>query len=216
MKATSGVHSVKNRRPRHDPLHPCIYNLPKVFLGCATVDLDRELQSPFLAPGGQLPHLAQCVGNELLPAETGIHAHHQDVVGDVQYIVQHGHRGSGIDHDPRLGPFAADHPQGPVQMLTGFLVNGNLVGPGGDEDGRVLVRILDHQVHVQDRAGGLAERFDHRRSDGEIGHEMAVHHVHMEHAAAGRLERGNLLAQARKIGRKDGWQDLNHERYPRL
>ena len=43
---------------------------------------------------------------------------------------------------------------------------------------------------------------------------MAVHHVHMEHAAAGRLERGNLLAQTRKIGRKDGWQDLNHGRLP--
>ena len=97
-------------------------------------------------------------------------------------------------------------------MPAGFLMHQNLVGAGLDEYGRVLVGILDHQVHVQDRAGGLAERLDHGRPNGDIGHEMAVHDVHMEHAAADRLERGNLLAQTRKIGRENRWQDLNHER----
>ena len=50
LKSGRRIHSVKNRRPRHYPLHPGIYNLPKVFRGYATVDLDGEVQSPFLTP----------------------------------------------------------------------------------------------------------------------------------------------------------------------
>src|SRR5690242_3068886 len=45
------VHTVKNGRPRHHPFDPCIYDFPKVILGDAAVDLNPELQSPFLTPG---------------------------------------------------------------------------------------------------------------------------------------------------------------------
>ena len=147
----------------------------------------------------------------MLASETGVHAHHQNVVDDIQNIVQHGHRRGRIDHHAGLGAFALDHSQRPVQMRAGFLMHQNLVGARLDEQGRVPVGIGDHQVHVQDGAGGLAQRFDHRRSDGHVRHEMAIHHVQMKHAAAGRFERGNLLAQTREIGRENRWQDLNHE-----
>ena len=39
---------------------------------------------------------------------------------------------------------------------------------------------------------------------------MAVHHVHVDHRAAAPLGRGNLVGQVGKIGRKNGWQQLDH------
>ena len=87
----------------------------------------------------------------------------------------------------------------------------NLVRAGFDKYGRVTVRVLDHQVNVQGHPGDLAKRRHHRRTKGEIGHEMPVHHVHMEHPAAGGFELRHLLAQAGKIRREDGWKNLDHE-----
>src|ERR1700675_2638726 len=42
---------------------------------------------------------------------------------------------------------------------------------------------------------------------------MAVHHIDVEHAATGGFERCDLFAQAGKIRREDGWEDLDHRFY---
>jgi hypothetical protein len=39
---------------------------------------------------------------------------------------------------------------------------------------------------------------------------MAVHDVHVKNGRSGALDLGDLLAQMRKIRRKDGWEDFNH------
>src|SRR5581483_7935550 len=101
LECGRGIHTVKHRRPRHDPFGPCIYNFPKVVLSHATVDLDTERQSPFLAPGPELPHLPQRVGNKLLSPEPGIHTHYQHIIHDVQHLVKHRYRRGRIDHDAR-------------------------------------------------------------------------------------------------------------------
>src|SRR5580658_241868 len=82
------------------------------------------------------------------------------------------------------------------------------VGKGGDK----LVRVLDHQVAVERERGHLAQALHYRRPDGDIGHKMPIHDVHMNGGSASALGGGNLFRQPRKISRQDGWQQLNHAR----
>ena len=54
--------------------------------------------------------------------------------------------------------------------------------------------------------GGLAERLHHRRPDGEIGHKMAVHHVHVEHVGSRRVSSAAICSprRAKSAERMDG------------
>jgi hypothetical protein len=48
-----------------------------------------------------------------------------------------------------------------------------------------------------------AERLHHRRADGEVGHEMAVHHVDVDPVGAGLVDRAHFLAEPGEIGGQD-------------
>ena len=65
---------------------------------------------------------------------------------------------------------------------------------------------LDHQVDVDQRAGGvdlLGERVDRERAHRDRRHEVAVHDVDVDHARAGVEHLADLLAQAREVGGQD-------------
>ena len=67
-------------------------------------------------------------------------------------------------------------------------------------------------MHIQKSAGGLAKRFDHGNADGNVGHKMAVHHVHMEPVRAGGQDQFNIPLKICKVGRKDRGGKHGHER----
>ncbi len=62
-------------------------------------------------------------------------------------------------------------------------------------------RLFNHQMHVQVRPGYFSDGLDDRRSDGEVGHEVAIHDVQVEHGGAPALHARDLLSQARKVRR---------------
>ncbi len=95
-------------------------------------------------------------------------------------------------------------------MRAGFLVHQDLIGSGFDEHGRVTVWIRDHEVYIDGHARDFPERSKNRRTHREIRHEMAIHHIEMEHPATHSFELPDLVAQAREICREDGWKYLNH------
>jgi hypothetical protein len=64
-------------------------------------------------------------------------------------------------------------------------------------------------MHVHDRFHMFAERLHRRRTEGEVRHEMAVHHVHMDPVGALILDRPDLAPEIGEIGRQDGWCDLH-------
>ena len=74
-------------------------------------------------------------------------------------------------------------------------------------------RILDslmahHQVDIQWQGRGGADALHHRDADGDVGHEQAVHHVHMDVVGGGDLL--DVTAQVGKIGGENGGGDLDH------
>ena len=88
----------------------------------------------------------------------------------------------------------------------------NPVGTGVGERRNVLVGILDHQVAVERDIDRLAQRRDHRRPDRDIGHKMAVHHVHVEEGGATSHRRIGILGQAGEISRQYGRRYLDQDK----
>ena len=95
-------------------------------------------------------------------------------------------------------------------------MDGDDVGAGPGEGFEERVGRRDHQMHVHHRRHMRPKRRHDRRADGQVGHEMPVHHIHMHPVRARRLDRPHLLAQPREIGRQDGGGDLDRAGEGRL
>ena len=94
-----------------------------------------------------------------------------------------------------------------MQVRAGFRVNADPVRARRPESVQVRVDRRDHQVDVEGKGGVRPKRFDHLRTDRDVGHEMAVHDVDVHPVGPRSLDRPHFLAEARKIGRPDGGSD---------
>jgi hypothetical protein len=59
-------------------------------------------------------------------------------------------------------------------------MNRNPVGAGLDKLRRILIRIGDHQVHVQWYFGYFSDRLDNDGTNGDIGHQVAIHDIYVK------------------------------------
>ena len=90
-------------------------------------------------------------------------------------------------------------------------VDRDAVGARLDEVLHLALGPLDHQVHVDDRAGGvdlLRERLHGVRAEGDRRHEVAVHHIDVNHACPGSEHLRHLRAEPREVRRQDRGRDL--------
>ena len=81
-----------------------------------------------------------------------------------------------------------------------------------DERGNVAIRVLDHEMDIQGHARNPFDRAHHRRADGEVRHEVAVHHVHVDQVGASAFGRGDAGAQRGEVGRQDRRSDAHAHR----
>ena len=65
---------------------------------------------------------------------------------------------------------------------------------------------MDVQGQRRDPPDGL----DDGDSDGEIGHEQAVHHVHMDVVGSGRAQGTDVALEIDEICRENGRRYLDH------
>src|SRR5262249_40202157 len=93
----------------------------------------------------------------------------------------------------------------PHRVSGGLDMHGDIVHASLGVAGRPAVRLLDHQVAVQRNAGDPPQALHHRQPDGQVGHEMGVHDVHVQPVGAG--PRLDLGSQAGKVSRQDAWRD---------
>ena len=91
----------------------------------------------------------------------------------------------------------------PVKMRAGFGMNGHDVRAGVGEGIEERIGRRDHQVDVERLPRVEAKRLHHARTDGEVGHKMAVHHVDMDPVGAGLVDRMHFLAELREVGGQD-------------
>ena len=91
-------------------------------------------------------------------------------------------------------------------VRAGFDVDGQDVGPGAGEVAQVALRLLDHQVHIDHgpiALGHRADGLDDERADGDVGHEVAVHHVHVNVIGPGGQGLLDVGLQPGEVGREN-------------
>ena len=71
----------------------------------------------------------------------------------------------------------------------------------------VALRLDDHQVRVERQRRQLAQVADDLRPPGDVRNEAAVHDVEMQVVRAGRFDDGDLLGDAREVGREQRRRD---------
>ena len=143
-------------------------------------------------------------------AKAGVDAHDEDVVHHGKDFNQGLDRRGGVDDDGRQHVVLGDVLEGAMEMAADFLLDGDQVGAGSGEGGDEGVRVLDHQVAVERKLGDGAERFDHRGAKGDVGDEVAVHHVDVEDGGAATSGCGNVVGEVGKVRGEDGGCEFDH------
>ena len=112
----------------------------------------------------------------------------------------HGDGGGRIDGEADLFAEGFDLPE---QRSDGFAqldVDVDLIRAGLGERLQEDLRLGAHQVRVEEQLRQRTERPHHRRAEGEIGHEMAVHDVQVQPVGARRRStRSASLASRPKL-----------------
>jgi len=134
------------------------------------------------------------------------------MVDHAQHRNQQVDLGRRIDNHPRLHPMLLNQLQRAVQVPAGLIMDAHPVGSGLCERLHKLIRILNHHVAIERQVRRFPQRLHHRRPNRQVGHKMAVHHVHVDHAPASALGGANLLAQTGKIGGKNRWKQFNQDK----
>ena len=176
------------------------------------IDLDDDLQTRLGDPVCDRLDLPQLAGDELLSAEARIDGHHQHEVDVLEHIIERLGRGRRIERNAGLLAERLDVLERAVEVRPSLGMDGDDVGAGLGESVEEQVDRRNHQMDVERLRRVRAERFHHARADGEVGNEMAVHHVDVDPVGARLVDRADFLAELGEVGGEDrrGDESLEH------
>ena len=137
------------------------------------------------------------------PAEARVDRHDQHQIDQIDHLFQDRQRSGRIEHHPGLGPQLTDAAQGAVQVRPAFGVDRQDIGPGVAKRLQPWIDRRDHQMHVERQGRMRPDRLYDVWPQGDVGHEMPVHHIHMNPVGARRLQRADFFAQPRKVAGED-------------
>jgi hypothetical protein len=150
-----------------------------------------------VAPGfGSIDHLARTSDQHLV-----------EVWHD---LFQNGRGSRRVDGDADPLSQCLDALHGARQVVVAFPVDQERIGPGLRKLVDKKIGVRDHQVRLQRQMRRPPQRSDDRCSHGNVGHEMSIHHVHVDAIRAGTLSLGHLIAQVGEIGREDRRSELHY------
>ena len=115
----------------------------------------------------------------------------------------------GFDRCARVEYSACHFPKIPdlgkvaVQVGTGLNLDTDDVSPGFGEVLNVFFRLDDHQVNIKRLCGHRAKGFHDHRSDRDVGHEAAIHHIHVDPVSTGLINSLDVFTQPREVGGKN-------------
>ena len=141
--------------------------------------------------------------DEGLATKPRVHAHDKDMVNERKNLIDGVDRSAGIYNHSGLAPVRRDEAKGAIKMDASFLVDGDPIGSGFGERPDEFVRSFNHKVTVERHPGDLAERSYNRRSDRNIGDEVAIHDVHVENGRSALDGRLRFRAKPSEVSRKN-------------
>ena len=202
------VTGAKNGIPGNQKLRSCFDDHGDGIVCDPTIHFNPITQTQFLAKFFETLNLLEGVWNKTLPAETGIHAHDENMMDHAKHRNEQVDGGGWVDDHSGLQAVVRDEFQRAMQMAAGLVMHAHPVGAGLGECLNELVRIFDHHVTVERQIGDAAQRLDDGRAQGKVGHKMAVHDIDMDNGPATSLGGLHLFAQSREVGGKYGWKQL--------
>ena len=90
-----------------------------------------------------------------------------------------------------------------MQVGAGLHLNTDDVRAGFGEVLDVLLGLNNHQVHIQRLAGHRPQGLHDHRSNGDVGHKAAIHHIDVNPVSAGLVNRPHVLSKLGKVRGKD-------------
>ncbi|MNY69450.1 hypothetical protein D3C86_2073940 [compost metagenome] len=78
-------------------------------------------------------------------------------------------------------------------------MNSNDCGPGSSKPLDILIRVYNHEVHIQRFLRMSFYRFHHRKTKRNIGYKHPVHHIHMKPVGLAPIDHFNVALQVGKI-----------------
>jgi len=82
-----------------------------------------------------------------------------------------------------------------MQMAGRFHMNGNNIGARLEKGFDVSIRVRNHQMDVEGQFGDFSQIGDNGWSHGNVGHKIAVHHIHVDPVGSGFFHGDDFLAQ---------------------
>lgn len=142
-----------------------------------------------------------------MTAEAGVHRHDEDEIDQIDDMLDAADRRAGVHRDAGFLAERTDRLQRTVKMRAGFDMHGDDVGACLGEGFEIGIARRDHEMDVERLLGDGPQRLHDVGADGDVRHEMPVHHVDMDPVGAGRLDGADLFAEAREVRRQDGGRD---------
>ena len=114
-----------------------------------------------------------------------------------------------IQGHTRLDAFVFDALNRAMQMRAGLDMDRQICGTCLGKFRQETVRVGHHQMDIEGKGSHLPDRFDDRRADGKVRHEMPVHDIHVHEIGASPFDGGNLIREMGEVGRQDRRGDAN-------
>jgi len=145
--------------------------------------------------------------DKIAPEIVGMDCQNQDNICQRKGRVQAAGRGGRVKCYSGFTAQALDHFQSADHIRTGLHVHDQVVGPRFGKSFKQVLRVLDHQMHIQWQFRCPAAGFNDERPHRQVWDKMPIHNIDMDPFSSGRFNFSNLLAKTGKICRKDGWGD---------
>ncbi len=91
----------------------------------------------------------------------------------------------------------------PLDVNRRLGMEGEHIGPGVGELSQVMLRLLNHQVHIQRPVGEASNGADQRGAEGKVGDEMTIHDIDVEPVRPTGNRALNLLAKPAQVSAQD-------------
>jgi hypothetical protein len=182
----------------------CLDDVGDGFEVDSTIHFNAEIEFALRAHAGERGDFVQRVGNEFLAPKTGIDAHHQNVMDEVEDFRKRFDRRGGIENYAWLAAVRSNEVKRAVEMYASFLMDRDPVGARFSKFRDEVIGMLDHEMAIKRNLEVFAQTGDHNRADSEVGNEVAVHDVEMEDGAAAFDGLLGVSGKLREIGGENG------------
>ena len=150
------------------------------------------------------------VFDEFLSSEARVDGHEEHHVNVLDDVFEHTHGSVGVEGDSCFHAGIVYLLDGAVKVGTGFVVHVHHVGSKCFDLLGEFAWVNYHQVYVEGLLAYFGDGLEYGKSETDVGHEDAVHHVKVEPVGFTAVEHVDVFCQIGKVGCEEGGRESYH------